>query len=105
MALTQIEKELVSMFRMMKDNGHFEDKAVLPILVMLKTEEMKLKLMEYMLAVDDSGETLTQEMVVKEACRIFDEMTPKEEKSAAAQAAECGDCSSCCSDCGGGCLS
>lgn len=105
MALNQIEKDLVAMFRLMKDDGRFEDKAVLPIMVMLKTDEMKMKLIEYMLAVDESGETLTQEMVVKEACRIFDVMTPQEEKSAAAQAADCGDCSSCCSDCGGGCLS
>ncbi len=107
MALTQIEKDLVAMFRLMKDDGRFEDKAVLPVLVMLKTDEMKMKLMEYMLAVDESGEVLTQKMVVQEACRIFDAMTPPEEKSAAAQNA-CGDCADCCPDCGtdcGGCLS
>ena len=102
MALSQIEKDLVAMFRIMKDDGRFEDKAVLPVLVMLKTDEMRMKLMEYMLAVDDSGEVLTQEMVVKEACRIFDAMQPKDDKDCSQAKDSCGfDCSGC----GGGCLS
>lgn len=102
MALSQIEKDLVAMFRIMKDDGRFEDKAVLPVLVMLKTDEMRMKLMEYMLAVDDSGEVLTQEMVVKEACRIFDAMQPKDEKGCSVTKDSCGfDCSGC----GGSCLS
>ncbi len=77
MALSNVERELVALFRIMKDDGRFEDKAVLPIFVMLPTDEMKLRLMEYMLACDDSGEKLTQEMVVKEACRIYAEYNPQ----------------------------
>lgn len=77
MALTKIGKDLVEMLRFLKDNGNFEDKAVMPVMVMVKTDEMKMKLMEYMFAVTENGEELTQEMVVKEACRIFDEMGDK----------------------------
>ena len=77
MALTQIGKDLVEMLRFLKDNGNFEDKAVMPVMVMVKTDDMKMKLMEYMFAVTEAGGELTQEMVVKEACRIFDEMGDK----------------------------
>lgn len=77
MALSDVERELVLIFRAMKDAGRFEDKAVLPIFVMLPTDEMKLRLIEYMIACDDNGEELTQDMVVKEACRIYAEYHPQ----------------------------
>ncbi|MGI5824352.1 MAG: hypothetical protein ACOX7J_02160 [Bacillota bacterium] len=77
MALSNVEKELVELFRIMKDDGRFEDKAVLPIMAMLSTDDMKMRLMEYMFACDDSGKPLTQVMVVKEACRIYAEENPQ----------------------------
>ncbi len=77
MALNNVERELVELFRIMKDDGRFEDKAVLPIFAMLKTDDMKMQLMEYMFACDDSGEKLTQDMVVKEACRIYAKENPQ----------------------------
>lgn len=77
MALTDIGRELVELFRIMKDDGRFEDKAVLPVLAMLPTDDMKMKLMEYMFACDDNGIDLTQDMVVKEACRIYAEKNPE----------------------------